>query len=120
MHEGVTFLLSGLNLFKQTGLEHADESVLVSHQEVRAHEDFVFLLTLLLVVVVLIAGNGVSLGERNTLDVGEEAVFEPCDNLEVEVIETDGSFIVTTDQIVVVRGQDVDGMVTVVQLNDLD
>ena len=116
----MTLLLRWVDLLKQARLEHADESVFISHKEVRAHEDLVFLLSLLLVVVVLITRDGVGLGERDALHVGKQAVFKPGHDFEVKVIETNGSFVVATDQVVVVRGQDVDWMVAVVQLNDLD
>jgi len=103
MHNGESFLLLRFDLLKQCGLEHADQSRLVSYQEVRALE------WIILVFVLVRCCFWLSFRETYGFDVGEVKLFKPGNNFEEEIIESDCTVVVSTNKVLIVNcGQDID------------
>lgn len=72
-----------------------------------------------MVLVVLLSNDRLGAGERNTLDSAQVKVLEPGDKPEVEVVEADGSLLISTNEVLVVNShEDIEGRVG--QLNNLD
>ena len=75
--------------------------------------------SVLILLVVSRSNDRLSTGERNTLNSAEVQIFEPGNEPEVEVVEADSSFLISTDEVLVIDShEDIKGRVS--QLNNLD
>lgn len=106
-HLDVLLLVIIVDGLEDGGSELHHTGAAVSYEELSTSEllgDVVSVVFLLLVV--LRGDNRLGAGERDRLEFAQVQVLEPGDKPEVEVVETDASLLVTTDEVLVVNSHE--------------